>query len=537
MTTPHMPGGPDGAYVLGGMSGSDDWNASSIRNVTKAPVLSSFTQAQNAHRNNVIGPIAGNTTQIGASSLGLTDHENRIWMLENGDQISVFYSDDTWLKPPSYNYHTVHAIGGSGGGQGGEGGLPAARGGQGGGQGGYQVTTFTDAELPGASYSVDIGVGGQGDLASYVDDFERPNAINLGSNWRTDSGGATHQLKNGAAEAGPAASGEGPSGRWDTFIPETSGDNVRVIAQAVPPSTSAVSDMTFFGVYVAAPTTYSGSTKLIAFVGVIGNDDVPNGACGLISQVNQVSAPYNPTGAQSGQTILADTADVGFKADSVIALERYGNVFTGYIDGVVALQWTDTGNTVPTGPGHRHFGIITSARYESVEAHSPAFSGVQVMELNAFPGTATTFTGDSASVTAGGGAAGSVRGSATPAARGTGNQTTLNAGGGVGGTLGAAGSAGGAGVDLSGGAGGAADGGPGSDGLNLATGKRGPGSGAGGGGGVSTSSGKGGLGGDGGFPGAGGGGGGGAPGMHNEGGGGNGTQGALWVVSSINPPA
>src|SRR5690606_25728719 len=227
-----------------------------------------------------------------------------------------------------------------------------------------------------------------------------------------------------------------------------------------PPKTSATSNLTFFGVYVAAPTTYSGSSKLVAFVGVIGNEDVPNGACGLISQTNAPAPPYNPNGAQSGQTILADASDVGFKADSVIALERMGNVFTGYVDGVAVLTWTDTGNTVPTGPGHRHCGFVTTARYESVEAYSPGFSGIQIMDLDAFPGTATTFTGDSATVTAGGGAAGNSWGSATPAARGTGNQTAYNAGGGSGGTLGAAGSPGGAGVDLSGGAGGTADGGP-----------------------------------------------------------------------------
>jgi hypothetical protein len=554
MTAPNQPP-PSGNFIYAyGLDPSGDqsvshqqtdWTTQTIQSALGAAggITGSWTNAQNTHAQIVSQPLLDNANQIGQSATTLTNHENRIHRLEDGSQIAVYYSNDTWHKPSGFTYHHVHCIGGSGGGQGGQDAGPfqsatgTCYGGQGGGQGGYQITDFADADLPLSSYSISIGTGGFGAYAYLSDNFQRADNTALGAYWRNDSGDSGYQaaIMSNRAEAGVVPSpGFVSSNRIITFLStytaaELLTDNYVVTAQVTTPVRGEATNLgSFTGVYIAAPSTYGSSTKWVGFA----------------ASATRGSAMITQTGTpdlqSDGQTSVA-TSTTNIADGQTIALRRSGNVFTGFINGNQVCQWTDTGNTVSSGAGYRHFGIllqgVTSEDSHGVVAaqlDSPAISQIIASDLDATAGTATTFSGGAVTVTGGGGSAGSVFGASGPAAAGSGNQTTLNAGGGTGGSSASVpGQAGGNGAGSTGGAGGVNPGDPGHDGANLPTGSYGPGAGGGGGAGSTSTSAEGGKGGNGGFPGGGGAGGGGTPAKtKNPGGGGNGNAGYCVVISN-----
>lgn len=523
-------------YPYGGASGSQsvahqqDWTTATLQSVMKTPVISSFSTAQSTHQTNVTGPINTNTIQISNSGTTVTNHENRILKLENGDQIAIYYSSDTWHKPGGFSYHKVAMVAGGGGGQGGQW-TGSQYGGQGGGQGGWYKQVYAVASLTSSAYTVTVGAGGLGAYTSYFDNFARANSVSLGSNWRTDSGTVSGQIINQGVESYTQPANVGENGMWHTYVGgEMVSDNYYVDATIVAPSVALASN-NFTGIGVALPTSFSGATKSVWFVGSTGS------GCKIITQVNNVSAPYIASGSQTGQASVA-TSGTNITTSCTMRIMRVGNVFTAYINtgsgwGAALMTWTDSSNTVPTGAGNRHFGLLVEGNHPTFnnEFHSPTINDIQAVDIDGTPGTSSVFTDGTLTITAGGGAAGSVynAGSSAPAARGSGTETSLNAGGGTGGngtTYTTTATAGGAGLNAAGGAVVTTAGQHGNDGVNTPPASYGPAGGGSGGGGSATLSG---AGGSGGYPGAGGGGGGGGP---KPGPGGIGSNGLIWVVSS-----
>lgn len=518
-------GQPSDGQTTGVKGVQTDWTTTTIQNMLKGTPIARFTNAQNAHQSNVLQPINENATHLTSSSQTLSNHENRITKLENGQLIAVYYSNDTWHKPSGYSTHKVICVGGSGGGLGGEN-TGSDYGGQGGGMGGWQVTTFADAALTLSSYAITVGTQGVGGLAYYSDDFGRANSSSLGPNWRIDSGTYSPQIISDAAEAETDTGGAGRNGQWATYISEMLCDDVTVQATVIAPSIPEATD-NGTSVYLAAPSTYSAASKVVVFVASTGSGS------GMITQTNAPVSPYAASGTQTGQAVVA-TSTTNVAHGQTISLTRRGNVFTGAINGTVVCTWTDTGNTVPTGAGNRHFGFVVEGNYPAFQNdyHSPAIDQVIATNLDGTAGTASSFTGtDGTSVVGGGGPPGSVYNASGPASPGTGNTSTVNSGGGTGGSpTSIAGTAGGNGVNSTGGAGATTGGLGGADGTNLPAGSYGPA--AGGGGGASSPTGAGGQGGAGGYPGGGGGGGGGCISSQTPGGGGGGNAGMVWVISS-----
>ncbi len=324
------------------------------------------------------------------------------------------------------------------------------------------------------------------------------------------------------------SSGNGENGRWATWNGGSLlTDNYIVQAQLVAPSNAEATD-NFTGVYVAAPNSYGAGTKLVCFVGNVST------GCGIITQTNAPTSPYIANGAQTGQTVVANS-NVPFTNSALIALSRVGNVFTGYINGSPIVTWTDTGNTVLSGSGNRGWGFITEGNWPIWQRQydSPAIDWVQGRDLGvqSQPGTSgdgASFNGAAYQVTGGAGGVGGGTdsgGTTRPAsgswlntdtawngAQGSGNQSAVNPAGGCG-AAGVAGrtpngQAGGNGINTPGGAAGTAGSLNGKPGT-APSGAYGPGSGGGGGYYLPTgSTGQAGAGGVGGFPGGGGGGGG-----------------------------
>lgn len=532
MTAPGQPP-PSGQYLYpySGNSGDSvkhtqtDWTQATLQSTMKTPAINAYSNAQSTHQTNVTSPINSNTTQLGQTGTSVTNHENRILKLENGDQVAVYYANDTWHKPAGFAYHKTACQGGGAGGQGGQA-TGSMYGGQGGGQGGWNKVVHTDAALSLSSYAVVVGTGGLGSYTTYFDNFARGNSASLGSNWRTDSGAVSAQLINQGVESYPQPGSTGENGMWHTFIGgEMVCDNFYVDATIVAPSTSLATD-NGTGICMALPTTFSGASKFVCFAGSTGS------GCRMITQVNSVASPYTPSGSQSGQALVASTS-TNITTNCKMRLMRVGNVFTAYINGTLVMTWTDSGNTVPTGAGNRHFGFVVEGNHPFFqgEYHSPAINDIQAVGIDATAGTASSFSGGAINDSAGGGSPGATynAGSSAPAARGSGSETSLNAGGGTGGngtTFTTTATAGGNGLNCTGGPVVTSAGQRGNDGQNAPPAAYGPAGGGSGGGGSSTLSGAGGTGG---FPGGGAGGGGGGP---LPGPGGMGASAMVWVVSS-----
>lgn len=159
MTTPGITA-PDGSFVLGGGNGTVDTfgqglTESSAKAIMSGGVVQSYTNVQNSVQTQVTGPIGG-------QSVVLSNHENRITVLESGDQIAEYSSNDTWLKGTGpWNHHQCIGIAGAGGGRSPYAGTASANGGFGGGQGGYAEASVADGSMP-SSVAITIGAGGAG---------------------------------------------------------------------------------------------------------------------------------------------------------------------------------------------------------------------------------------------------------------------------------------------------------------------------------------------------------------------------------------
>ncbi len=492
-------------YTASGSQGvahtQTDWTTATLTSVMKTPVVASYSNAQDNLNSQVIMPIATNAAGIESHSTSLNNHENRITVLENHDQIAQYGSNATWTKPSppptfSWVHHRLVAIGGAGGvAKPGTGSNSTAIGG---GQGGYNDVTLLDAAVP-STMAIVVGSGGRGPITKQADDsFVRTDSSSLGSAWRTDSGSSSARIWAHAVEAIPMAQNTAANGNWHTYNNSYLADNVIVTAQLHAPSASSATD-NITAIYLAAPATYSGSTKLVGFGVTTGS------GCAIWTQVNSPSSPYRPTGLQTGQAaVVTSTTNVPNTAQ--ISLSRVGNVFTAYVNGVSILSWTDSSNTVPTGATNRHF-------------------------CNGFAGTNTTI--NSTSSVGGGGPGGTTTHTATPtpASNGTGNVSTITAYGGNGydatqvPPLSAG--VGGSGYLSNGGTAGTTS--IGGNGQGVPAGQIGPGGGGGGAGNASSQIGC--TGGDGGYPGGGGGAGSNANGFLGDGG--FGAAGEAWVISSI----
>jgi hypothetical protein len=339
-------------------------------------------------------------------------------------------------------------------------------------------------------------------VASYQDDFQRTNNANLGANWRVDSGTVSPQILNNAAECGNMGANSGENGMWATWVGGgLLTDNYVVQAQLTTPTIAEATD-NYTGVYVAAPNTYGSGTKLVCFAG-----DTAAG-CEIFTQTNAPSSPYLGNGAGTGQTVVANNSSAPFTNSALIALSRVGNVFTGYINGVSVVTWTDTGNTVPTGSGNRRWGFVVEGNYPVFQNQydSPAIDLITARDIgiHSQPGTAggdSSFNGAAYKATGGAGAVGGGTDSggttrppsgswlntdtAWNGTQGTGNQPSVNPFGGCGaaGVTGHTpnGQAGGNGLNTSGGLAGTSGHLDGHPGTSPSGGRYGPGSGAGGG--------------------------------------------------------
>lgn len=439
-------------------------------------------------------------------------------------QIDVFNQDGTWHAPAGGKTVDLSLVAASGGSAQGGMGTTGAAGGAGG-AGGYSTYTgITMSSLP-SSCAVTVGVGGTGGhnpFASFRDDFNRANNSSMGSNWRVDSSGpGSAQILNDAAECGSMGAASGENGRWMTWVGGSLlSDNYIVQAQLVAPANSEATN-NYTGVMVAVPNTYGTGTLLVAFVGNTSS------GCGLITQSGAPSGACVASGGGSGQAVVANST-TPFTNTSLIALSRVGNVFTGYINGVAIVTWTDTGNTVPTGSGNRGWGFIVEGNYPVFQQQydSPAIDWIAARDLGVHsqpgtPGGSTSFNG-SAYVAGGGGggvgggidslgvrrpASGSFLNTDTAwnGAQGTGNQSSVNPSGGIGaaGQIGYSpdGAPGGAGLNTSGGVAGTSSSLDGAAGTSPSGGVYGPGSGGGGGYWVTGTTGQAGQGGAGAFPG------------------------------------
>ena len=447
-------------------------------------------------------------------------------------RIDIYNTSATWNKQSGMTTGQIMLVGGGGGGaRGGMLAYASGSAGGGGGPAGYSIYSgITAGSLP-SSAAVVVPLGGSGGGGgvgnSFDDDFNRSNALSLGGSWRTDSGTQSNQILNNAAQAYTPSTYVGETASWNTWATPLATDNYIVEAQLSSPTTSLATN-NYSGVYCAAPTTYSSSTVLVAFVGTTG------GGCKIFTQANAPSGAFIANGSQTGQTVVASSS-TPFTVTSKIALTRNGNIFTGWINGVSVCTWTDTGNTVPTGSGNRLWGIINETNWPTFQSlyNAPAINEASARDVSwlSQPGTdggTASFNGSAYQVTGGKGGVGGGTdsgGTRRPAtgsilntdptwtgAAGTGNLTN-NASGGLGaaGVTGysPAGTAGGGGLNTGGGVAGNSSALHGSAGTSPGSGVYGPGSGGGGGFYVPIgSSATAGQGGSGGFPGGGGAGGG-----------------------------
>lgn len=170
MTT---PGGnaPDGAYVIGTRFGSDETEAG-IRARLKGQAIGGFADAQGLFGalfagitqwlTNLNAVVDEQVTQAGEITDTLTDHENRIDLLEGGSVVVRTYAfNSVWEKPLGLQRLGIAVEGGGDAGRTAST-IAANIGGTGGSSGGYRFVWFDKEELDaiGDTESITIGAGG-----------------------------------------------------------------------------------------------------------------------------------------------------------------------------------------------------------------------------------------------------------------------------------------------------------------------------------------------------------------------------------------
>lgn len=539
--------------------GSTVWG--SAISTTANSALSGANSANSATQeisSGVSGNITGAATGTTASSVGPAVQLLNATVQASGSapRVDVFNQAGRWTQPTGLVTANIMLIAGGGGGA--QGGISTTTGsaGGGGGAGAWSEYNGIAASSMPTQANVVVGLGGTGGSftggAVFEDHFQRPNSSTLGAYWRTDSGSANMQVVNDQAQTYTPSSYVGENGCWSTYITPFNTDNYMVTAQLGSPSTSLATN-NYTGIYLAAPTSWGSGSVAVAFVGNTST------GCGIITQTGAPASPYVATGTGTGQTIRVQTATT-FTATSLIALSRVGNTFTAYIDGTQVLQWTDSGNIVPTGSANRLWGIVIENNWPTFQSlyESPAISDAKAQDIPGWsnPGTAGGLSSFNATAYQAPGGAGGVgggydaAGTRRPAtgsflntdtgwtgANGTGNQTNTASGGvGAAGVTGyqPSGQQGGAGYNTPGGLPGTATSLAGSPGTGPSGGRYAPGSGGGGGYWISGQAGQAGAGAAGGFP-AGGGGGGGASldAQGTNGNGGPGGDGQVVITSNF----
>lgn len=216
MTTPNqgVPANLDYVYQISDMSAADDHNESGVEEILGVNVRASWAGAQSQFHNNVESKFVALEDELIGSGTVLSDHENRITVLESGNVIAEFFDNDIWTKPqinqdpdPPANYYRHEFIGIGGGGAGRS---PTTRGfgsssgtdTYGGGQGGYGSQSHLNADVD-ATVTVVIGTPG---LASST------NGTNGGSGTSTsftDSGGSLYSAGGGTGGTNTATGARG----------------------------------------------------------------------------------------------------------------------------------------------------------------------------------------------------------------------------------------------------------------------------------------------------------------------------------------
>lgn len=221
-------------------------------------------------------------------------------------------------------------------------------------------------------------------LMRFVELFDRANSSSLGSDWFTLSGTASSRIVSNAAQQRTQSSGSGRNGCWQAYQGGLNRgrfltDNYGVRAQMKSPAALAQDNIS--GLVLAIPETFSSSTYMVHFSFGTGSSEA-NSASGIVTVQNAIASPYAGTG-QSGQTDRISGAG-GLTVNSLISLERRRNVFTAYVNGALKWTWTDTGNIVPFGSGHRRWGFFTEGNnpfFPANDYSSPAFDWIEAYDI------------------------------------------------------------------------------------------------------------------------------------------------------------
>lgn len=217
MTTPGITA-PDGSFVLGGRFGQDITQQSALATMS-GDTVDTYTNVQNSVQTQVTNVISG-------QSVVLSNHENRITVLESGDQIAEYNSNDTWSKPADMKSHRSIAIAGGGGGRSPVGSaLQSANGGFGGGQGGFAEATTLDASMP-STVAITIGAAGAGAQSDNTDGGAG-GATSIGSIITAGGGpgGTDHAPSTGSGTHPEWAANGGQGGGDDNSYSASSGGN------------------------------------------------------------------------------------------------------------------------------------------------------------------------------------------------------------------------------------------------------------------------------------------------------------------------
>jgi hypothetical protein len=183
----------------------------------------------------------------------------------------------------------------------------------------------------------------------YLDNFSRAT---LGAAWRTD------QLSNPSAvisdstrlQAGSVANNTGrQAASWATYVAGQFGtDNQYVRAQLTDPSWGRTGDC-YTSIFLA------GDSTLTHLVSLTCSTTARNGTQLIHLTGGTPNGVGNAASGGSRQRTVA-TVDAGISRSSQIELQRRGNQFDTYVDGV-AMQ----SETIAVGSGYRYWGVCVEA--------------------------------------------------------------------------------------------------------------------------------------------------------------------------------